>query len=59
MMAVYKLLNLDKQVPEIYPSKYDIRHIINATKTLYGNKPLPGEFFVKKLLKDTSLEGLL
>ncbi len=59
MIAVYKLLNLDKQVPEIYPSKYDIRHIINATKTLYGNKPLPGEFFVKKLLKDTSLEGLL
>lgn len=59
MIAVYKLLNLDKQVPEIYPSKYDIRHVVNATRTLYGNKPLPGEFFVKKLLKDTSLEGLL
>ncbi|AEX85313.1 oleate hydratase [Marinitoga sp. 1135] len=59
VIAVYKLLNLDKEVPEIYPSKYDIRHVINATKTLYGNKPLPGEFFVKKLLKDTSLEGLI
>lgn len=59
MMVVYKLLNLDKQVPEIYPSKYDIRDVINATKALYGNKPLPGESFVKKLLKDTSLEDLL
>ncbi|KLO21695.1 oleate hydratase [Marinitoga sp. 1155] len=59
IIAVYKLLNLDKKVPEIYPSKYDIRHVINATKTLYSGKPLPGEFFVKKLLKDTSLEDLM
>ncbi len=59
MMAVYELLDLDKKVPEIYPSKYDIRHIVNATKTLYGKNPLPGEFFIKKLLKGTSLENLL
>lgn len=58
MIAVYTLLNLDKQVPEIYPSKYDIRYIIKATKTLYGNRSLPGESIAKKLLKDTSLENL-
>ncbi len=59
IMAVYKLLNLEKQPPEIYPSQYDIRHIVNATKTLYGPNPLPGQSIVKKLLTDTSLEGLL
>ncbi len=58
MIAVYTLLNLDKQVPKIYPSKYDIRYIIKAAKTLYGNRPLPGESIAKKLLKDTSLENL-
>ena len=59
MTAVYSLLNLNKQVPEIYPSKFDIRNLTNSTKTMYGNKPLPGEFVIKKLLKDTSLEGLI
>ena len=59
MMAVYGLLDLDKEVPEIYPSKYDIRHMTNATKKLYSGKPLPAENIIKKLLYNTSLEGLI
>lgn len=59
MMAVYTLLNLEKNVPEIYPSKYDIRVIAAATKTLYSGSPLPGEPILRKLLKNTSLDGLI
>lgn len=59
IMAVYTLLNIDKQVPEIYPSKYDIRVIVAATKALYSGRPLPGEMLIRKLLVDTTLEGLI
>ncbi|WMJ82231.1 oleate hydratase [Clostridium sp. MB40-C1] len=59
MIAVYTLLNLEKNVPEIYPSKYDIRVIAAAAKTLYSGRPLPAESIIHKLLKDTSLDGLI
>lgn len=59
MIAVYTLLNLEKKVPEIYPSKYDIRVIIAATKTLYSGHPIPGESILRKLLQNTSFDGLI
>lgn len=59
MMAVYTLLGLKKNPPEIYASQYDIRTILAATKAMYSGKPLPAESIVKKLLINTSLEGLL
>ena len=31
-IAVYKLLNLNKQVPDINPLQYDIRHLLKAAK---------------------------
>ncbi|MBZ9686868.1 oleate hydratase [Clostridium estertheticum] len=59
MMAVYKLLNLEKQVIPVYASKYDIRVLMAATKTLYSGRLIPGETIIKKLIKDTTLENLL
>ncbi|ACD23986.1 oleate hydratase [Clostridium botulinum] len=59
IMATYKLLNLNKKVPEVHPSQYDIRVIANAVKTLNSGRPLPAETIIKKLLKDTSMEGLI
>lgn len=59
MMAVYTLLDLEKQVPEIYASKFDIRVLANATKTLYSGRRLPAEGLIKKLLSKTTLEGLI
>jgi oleate hydratase len=59
MMAVYKLLNLDKKVPEIYASQYDVRVVAAATKAMYSGRPLPAEGIVKKLLANTTLEGLI
>lgn len=59
IIAVYTLLGLEKNPPEIYSSQYDVRVVANATKTLYSGKPLPAESIIKKLLKDTTLEGLI
>lgn len=59
MMGVYSLLNIDRNIPPVYPSKYDIRSVMAATKTLYGQRSLPGEFLLKKLLQNTSLDGLI
>ncbi len=57
--AVYTLLDLEKQIPKIHSSKYDIRVLASAAKALYSDKPLPAESIIKKLLKDTTLEGLI
>jgi oleate hydratase len=59
MMAVYKLLGLEKNPPEIYSSQYDIRVVLNAVKAMNSGRPLPAETIIKKLLWNTSLEGLI
>jgi oleate hydratase len=59
IMAVYTLLGLEKNPPEIYPSQYDIRVVANAVKALNSGRPLPAEAIIKKLLSNTSLEGLI
>ena len=61
--AVYTLLHLDKQVPEIWPSQYDIRAIAAAIKTMKSdNEGLLlrlAETVIKKKLQNTTLEKLL
>ena len=63
IMAVYGLLNLEKPVPEIYPSLYDIRVLAKAVKTM---KPEDEGIFskviehvLKKKLENTTFEELL
>jgi len=59
IMAVYTLLGItDKSVPEVYPSKDDIRVILKASETMY-NGEIPGQHLLSHLLKNTSLAGLL
>lgn len=58
-IAVYSLLNLDKQVPDVYPSQYDVRHLLKATKALNDNMPFVGEGVLRKLLKGTYYENVL
>ncbi len=58
MTAVYKLLNLEKEVPEVWPSLYDIRVLSAAAKTLYNGK-IPFGGLIRKFLKNTSFEGLI
>ena len=63
IMAVYRLLKLDKQVPEVYPSQYDIRAIAASAKTMHSEdesilqKII--ENIIKKKLANTTLEQLL
>ncbi len=63
IMAVYQFLNIDKNVPEIYPSQYDIRVLSAAIKTMKSNhesiKTKFIESIVKKKLANTSLEDLI
>lgn len=34
--GVYKLLNLDKDIPEVYPSRFDVRYMIERMKKFNG-----------------------
>jgi hypothetical protein len=49
----------EKQVIPVHESRYDIRVLIAAAKTLYSGRPLPGEYVMHKLLSGTMLEKLL
>ena len=40
MEAVYTLLNVDRAVPEVWGSVYDIRDLLNATVKLRDGKPI-------------------
>ncbi|MXV49352.1 oleate hydratase [Pedobacter sp. HMF7647] len=58
-VAVYELLNLNKQVPDINPLQYDIRHLLKATKSLNDNNSFLGEGILRRILKGTYFEHIL
>ena len=69
MEAVYTLLNVDRGVPEVWGSTYDVRDLLNATVKLRDGAPLTQmklgfkeKIAVKKALdfiKNTDVEKLL
>lgn len=60
MMAVYKLMDLGKEVDPVYPSQYDIRVLTNAAKTCLGVDKLPlQDLTLGRLLQGTELLSLL
>lgn len=69
MEAVYTLLNIDRGVPEVWGSVYDIRDLLNATVQLRDGKPITDmdlhlieRFALKETLKKiegTDIEKLL
>ena len=69
MEAVYTLLDIDRGVPEVWGSTYDVRDLLNATIKLRDGKPLtdmklslPQEVILNKVLKKikgTDVEKLL
>ena len=40
MVAVYTLMNVDRGVPEVWGSMYDIRDLLKATISLRDGRPL-------------------
>ena len=69
MEAVYTLLNIDRGVPEVWGSTYDVRDLLNATVQLRDGKKLTDldlgfkeRIALKEVLKKlegTDLEKLL
>jgi len=58
-LAVYQLLKLNKQVPDIFPFQYDIRHLFKAAHALNDNQPIVGEGLLRKFLQGTYYEHIL
>lgn len=58
-LAVYQLLQLNKQVPDIFPSQYDIRHLLKAAHALNDDQPIVGEGLLRKFLHGTYYEHVL
>ena len=58
-VAVYTLLGLPKQVPDVAPTQYDIRSMLKAARTVNNNQPFPGERLVHRLLDKTYFAHVL
>jgi oleate hydratase len=52
MEAVYTLLNVERGVPEVFNSTYDVRKLLVAAAKLRDGKPLPIPGVVAKFLRD-------
>ena len=58
-VAVYTLLGLHKQVPDISPTQYDIRSLLKAMRTLNNNEPFLGERLLHRVLGKTYYAHIL
>ena len=58
MMAVYGLLDLDRDIPPLWPAQYDIRALLASAKSLNNGK-LPGGKRLSRLLRNTYYEDIL
>ncbi|GBQ50779.1 hypothetical protein AA15973_2210 [Komagataeibacter sucrofermentans DSM 15973] len=58
-IAVYTLLKLPKQVPDISPTQYDIRTIFKAARAINNGEPFPGERLLHRLLDKTYFSHIL
>ncbi len=59
MEAVYQLLNVDRGVPEVFGSIYDVRELIKSTAFLRDREKVSVPFFVKKYVEKTMIGRLL
>jgi oleate hydratase len=57
MEAVYTLLNIDRGVPEVWGSTYDVRDLLNATVQLRDGKKITE--MKADLLERLAVRGLL
>lgn len=58
-IGVYSLLDIPKQVPDIYPGQYDIRRLLRATRTLNNDEPFLGEGLLRWLLGGSYFQHIL
>jgi oleate hydratase len=59
MEAVYQLLGVERGVPEVFGSIYDVRELMKSTACLRDRKTLPVPGFAKKYVERTAIGRLL
>ena len=59
MEAVYQLLDIERGVPEVFDSIYDVRELIKSTAFLRDREKLSVPFFVKKYVEKTMIGKML
>ena len=65
MEAVYVLTGVEKKVPEVFASRYDVRYMLDAASILNdGEKPdldlpLGAKAIIGKKIKGTEIEEML
>jgi oleate hydratase len=59
MEAVYQLLDIERGVPEVFGSIYDVRELMRATAFLHDQQKLPIPEFVKKYVEKTIIGRML
>lgn len=58
-VAVYELLGIPKQVPDLSPTQYDIRNLLKAARAINSDQPFPGERLLQRLLGKTYYAHIL
>ncbi|MFT8674366.1 MAG: oleate hydratase [Acetobacter sp.] len=59
MEAVYTLLDIDRAVPEVFGSIYDVRMLLQAGAELRDGKKVPGSGLIHRLTDGTEIDNLL
>jgi oleate hydratase len=59
MEAVYQLLNIERGVPEVFGSIYDVRELIKSAVFLRDREKLQVPFFAKRWVEKTIIGRLL
>ena len=59
MEAVYQLLCIDRGVPEVFGSVYDVRELIKSTVFLRDREKISVPFFAKRYIEKTIIGRML
>jgi oleate hydratase len=59
MEAVYRLLDVDRGVPEVFASAFDIRVLLNAASAMMDGKKLPIDHKILAAVSGTIVEDML
>ena len=59
MEAVYTVLDIERGVPEVWGSIYDVRQLIKSTAILRDHKPIPVPAIFRKFIEKNELGRML
>ncbi|WP_099333154.1 oleate hydratase [Actinomyces minihominis] len=59
MVAVYTLLEVDRGVPEVFNSVYDVRQLLKAAAYMRDRKPYPVPKFIREFIEGNELGKMM